>query len=305
LKYADKIAEQSPAGSTENAKSATASEAIATAAKESSAPAPAASTWKFSGSGSTSAAVPTAAPTKASFGFNSAPKTTPADAAAPPAKPSFGFSSAPKAAAPTDANPSAPPAKPSFGFLSGAAKTAVAPAAAPSKPALGGFTGFKGFGSGAAAPASSTTAAGGDGEGGDEEGDDAMPELEPEEVLKNAADNDEIIHETACKLFRFHKPENPTDSSDKAEWKESGKGTLSLTKEPGASKKRVLIRNTLGKISVNAFVCKGMNFKKSGKNGIQFMAVNEKGALVAYMAKVKPESVDEAFQVLSKAEADA
>lgn len=300
MKYADKIAEQTPASATSTSNPLE----VSTTAQPDTVPTPAASSWKLS---STSA---TAAPTNPSFGFNSSaskkltapgdPSAAPATTALPP-KPTFGFNSSTlKTATPLE-TPAAP-AKPSFGFLSTAVKPFTALTTATAKPALGGFTGFTGIVNGAAAnPGRSAPVDDEGGVAGDED-EDAMPELEPEEVLKNAADNDEILHETACKLFRFHKPADP---KDKAEWKESGKGTLSLTKEPGASKKRVLIRNTLGKISVNAFVCQGMNFKKSGKNGIQFMTVNEEGTLVAYMAKVKPEVLDDTFCVLSKAEMEA
>ena len=217
--------------------------------------------------------------------------------------------------------PASSTSKPSFGFLtsaptkSTAAPTTIAPAvASAAKPSFGGFSGFKGFGAGgnvsggaaATKPAAkpfgfaqvpSAGAVSGGGEEGGDDDEEAEPVLEPEEVLKNAKDTDEILYETNCKLFRYNK--------ETKEWKENGKGVLRVTVEPGKSVKRILIRNTVGKITVNANICKGMNFKKSGKNGIQFMTVNETGSLTAYMAKVRVESLEESFQFLSKAELES
>ena len=210
-----------------------------------------------------------------------------------------------------------PPAKPSFGFLSSSTKNSTAPAPATAPPAAPApaptkavFGGFKGFGGGSNAasttpattmksfglPTASSMSGTTDGSKEEEE-DEAEPILEPEEVLKNSTDTDEILYETKCKLFRY--------SKDTKEWKENGKGVLRVTVEPGQSVKRVLIRNTLGKITVNANICKGMNFKKSGKNGIQFMTVNEEGSLTAYMAKVRVETLEETLQLLTKAESEA
>jgi len=124
-----------------------------------------------------------------------------------------------------------------------------------------------------------------------------MPALEPEEVLRNDQDKDEILYETACKLFRFSKEDK--------EWRESGKGTLRVTREPGSTIKRILIRNSLGKITLNSNICKGMNFKKSGKNGVQFMAGDDSGKLQAYMAKVKNDVVSDTVDFLSKAEMES
>jgi hypothetical protein len=133
--------------------------------------------------------------------------------------------------------------------------------------------------------ASSTTEAN---KGGDEEGegdeDAGEPILEPEKILKNENDTDEILLEVPCKLLGFNKEEK--------EWKDSGKGNLRITKDPANQKKRILVRNTMGKITLNTSFYKDMKID-SVKGGIKFFAVvanpsdDKKTELKAFMLKLK------------------
>jgi hypothetical protein len=133
--------------------------------------------------------------------------------------------------------------------------------------------------------ASSTTEAN---KGGDEEGegdeDAGEPILEPEKILKNENDTDEILLEVPCKLLGFNK--------DEKEWKDSGKGNLRITKDPATQKKRILVRNTMGKITLNTSFYKDMKID-SVKGGIKFFAVvanpsdAQKTELKAFMLKLK------------------
>lgn len=93
-----------------------------------------------------------------------------------------------------------------------------------------------------------------DGEGGDDEGE---PILEPEKVLRNAADTDEILHEVPCKLYSY-------STADK-EWKDTGKGTFRITRDATTKKQRMLVRNTIGRINFNAGFFPGMKVEQVQK----------------------------------------
>lgn len=233
---------------------------------------------------------PSDAPHKPSFGggFSSAAATATATATMPKPAAFSGFSAAP---ASSGAPAAAAAAKvPNFGSFS-SANTASKPPAA--------FSGFGGFGGGAAfnsaAPAPAPAVSSGDGGEDEYEGEPILP---PETIHKNENDTDEILYETDCKAFRF-------DSSEK-EWKESGKGPLRITQEPGVAKKKILVRNAIGKITINAYIMKGMNFRKSGKAGLQFLAVvDASGKPQSFLVKVKPSEVDLTVQKFKHAEENA
>jgi hypothetical protein len=129
-------------------------------------------------------------------------------------------------------------------------------------------------------------------DGADEEEDDEPePIMEPEKVERNPDDKDEILHDVDCKLFRFAKETN--------EWKDVGRGSFKVTRDPDSGKTRILVRNTLGKITLNAAFYKGINFKKTGKAGIQFAAVTgDNMQLQSLLVKVKPADLDETFKQL-------
>jgi hypothetical protein len=159
------------------------------------------------------------------------------------------------------------------------------------KPVGGGFG--SGFGS--------TSAKEKDGEGDDDEGgeggDDGLVPLDPpEEILRNEQDKDDILYEVPCKLFRFNKAGG--------DWADKGKGTCRVTCNADSKKKRLLIRNTLGKITLNVNFFKGMAVKKSGKNGVQFFAPDESNGIQLFCAKVNPNELDKTYEFLSRIEAE-
>lgn len=214
---------------------------------------------------------------KSSTGFSFNSNSTPISALAP----STGFSVAPKVSLPPTTQPSS---------------------------TLGGFlgnAGFQGFGS---KPLNGNSQIGsvnlfgkpkGDEEGGDDgqgEGEEEVQQLEPVEILKNDNDTDEILYEVSTKLFRFDKSAN--------EWKDIGKGTLRVTRDQtqASAKKRILIRNNLGKITLNTNIWKGMTIKQSGKNGIQFFVPDETATIQLYLIKVKPDDLEKTLSFLSQIE---
>ena len=120
-------------------------------------------------------------------------------------------------------------------------------------------------------------------------GDEGEPILEPEKILKNEEDTDKILHEVPCKLFRYN--------TELKEWRDVGKGTLRITQElDGKQKQRILIRDPMGKITLNCYFLPGMKFDIMGKkkDGIRFIAaVGEKGdELMSMMVKLKPEDIN-------------
>lgn len=235
------------------------------AAANATAPAPS-STFNFS---ATALAAPPAFNGFGGFGTASIPSTTSAMPTA--TQPSFSFSGSSFVAAPTSAPAPAPAFTGfSFGQLSKAPETSAFPSfLATSSEAAGG---------------------GGDAGGGDEEGED-HPILPPEVVLRNEADTDEILLDIPCKLFRYDK--------DRNEWADGGKGTFRITTDPESHKSRILVRNAMGKITINSSFYQGMKFDKTGKNGIKFNAIGEDSKLKTVMAKVKPEDLDSALSKLN------
>ena len=196
-----------------------------------------------------------------------------------------------------------PTKQPDFGGF-GTTTTAPKPAfsvSLPEKttaPAVGGFTaGFK------AAPATTSfgniaSSSGPGGTASSSQEYEGEPILEPEKIYKNENDTDEILYEANCKAFRF-------DTTEK-EWKDSGKGSLRMTQEPGVDKKKILVRNTLGKITINAYIFKGMNIKQAGKTGLQFMAVvDASGVPQSFLVKVKATDIQTALDKFTKAEQEA
>lgn len=234
--------------------------------------------------------------TTPSFGLKKLEPPTSSQAEAPP-KAFTGFSFPSNSSTPS--LPTVSPAPFSFG-----AKPA-APAGSNGGPStnLGGFlgAGFGGskiatnaapqFGLGFSKPKAEEEGAD-EGEGEGEE----VQQLEPIEILKNENDTDQILLEVSTKLFRFDKNSN--------EWKDIGKGTLRVTCDPSqpSSKKRILIRNNLGKISLNTNIWKGMSIKQSGKNGIQFYVPDESKTIQLFLIKVKPEELQKTFNFISQIE---
>jgi hypothetical protein len=257
-------------------------------------PAPDAKPFSFTLGGNTSAPLAFAAPP-------AAPQEKKADPAPFPSSGfSFSFSKPTEnatdkpAAAPAPftfnlSGPTAPPAAPSTTFPSTSFSFtgSLLPKPAESsdnKPAPFSFlsTPASSF---AFAPAQNKEADGDDGDGGDDEGE---PILEPEKILKNENDTDEILLEVPTKLFGFNQEDK--------EWKESGKGTLRITKDPATQKRRILVRNTMGKITLNTAFYKEMKIDQV-KGGIKFNGVvaqvkdPSKTELKSFMLKLKDSDI--------------
>ncbi len=167
----------------------------------------------------------------------------------------------------------------------------------------GGLFGFPSAGPGfsfSAAPGQSAVRAEADddGAGGGEDGEeDAAPMLEPEKVLRNESDTDEVVHEVEkCKIFRFKKENN--------EWVEFGKGLFRITMDKDTKARRMLVRNLTGKVMLNAAFFRGMTFTKIGKNGIRFMAVvDDSGEPKMIMIKLKEEEFAPTMKALTNSAA--
>lgn len=251
------------------------------------------------------APVPAAASTATSApfaGFSFSAKPAPAAAAAPAATtassaPFSGFTFGTPA---TATAPAAPPATSfSSSFTFGGTALGGAPAAAAAMPSFGGF-------GASAVPAMAATAVGGVAGGEDEEGggdEEGEPILEPEKVLRNAADTDEILHEVPCKLFSF-------STADK-EWKDTGKGTFRITRDPATQKQRMLVRNQVGRINFNASFFAAMKVEKVGKKlkfaafvSVEAPALNSEGKTTTrtemknFMIQLKPEDLDATQRVM-------
>ena len=107
---------------------------------------------------------------------------------------------------------------------------------------------------------------GDDDDGGESEGE---PMLEPEIILRDENDKDEILYQTDCILRRLDMKAEP-----KPEWKDVGKGSLRVTYDPNTGVRRILVREkTMGKVTLNASFFASQKFEKKGKNSIQFAAV--------------------------------
>ena len=178
-------------------------------------------------------------------------------------------------------------AAPPSAFSSSSTETSTLPKPAASSAFSSSSLMSNPFSSFGAAPAPLTQASSGANENDGEEGgdDEAEPILEPEKVERNPDDKDEVLHEVACKLFRFAKETN--------EWKDVGKGSLKVTRDPDTKKTRMLVRNAMGKVSLNVAFYKGMSFTKTGAAGIRFAAVygNEDNKLQSLLMKLKPADV--------------
>jgi hypothetical protein len=251
------------------------------------------------GGDAAAAAAPAAAPAVAvksssasAFSLSAAPASVSAIGSK---EPSFSFSAKPAAPVAAVPAPAAAPAS-AFGGLGGFS-FAKPPDAAPAAEASSGgmfsfssgfkpsstFPTFAPSASSAAAPAPAVAAA-----AEEEEGEEIMA---PEVVHRNENDDDEILHEVDCKLFRFNKAHK--------EWMDAGKGKFRVSKGKDTGKKRILLRNMTGRIMINAFFYKDMSFTKLGKNGIRFLLViDDSGEPKMLMIKVKQENLESTLSFL-------
>jgi hypothetical protein len=130
--------------------------------------------------------------------------------------------------------------------------------------------------------------------------------------MRNEEDKDEILFETLCTLKRL-------DTVNK-EWKDSGKGTLRVTKDPDSGKQRILVRElTMGKVTLNAAFFAAQTFKKVGlrEDSVQFPAMvanpnpvdpdapagssHPDTSLETFVLKVKADRVDKAMEAFQQA----
>jgi hypothetical protein len=147
--------------------------------------------------------------------------------------------------------------------------------------------------------------------GGDDDDEGAPPEEEPEKVYKNDKDTSvSIEHEKECKLMRL--------SDDGTDWLDCGKGNMSIARDTDTSKKRIIVRNQMGNILVNAYFFRQQNFEKHLNRagiakGVKFMAVVEVdvggGKMEmkprTYIVKLKTEDVEDTLSKLLAAVASA
>lgn len=133
----------------------------------------------------------------------------------------------------------------------------------------------------------------GEEDGGDDEGE---PILEPEKILRNENDKDDILIDVQCKLLGY--------SKELSEWRDKGKGSFRLTKDPDTSKKRMLVRNTMGKITFNAAFFKNMKIDRHKDSLLfsAFVAADEtsKPDFQRFTLKLKADDVEKVKGLLEK-----
>ena len=72
------------------------------------------------------------------------------------------------------------------------------------------------------------------------------------------------------------------------EWIDVGKGNFRVTKCSVTGKQRMLVRNSVGKITFNAAFYKGMNIKRFSKDKLSFgVVVDDSGLLRNFILKLK------------------
>lgn len=136
-------------------------------------------------------------------------------------------------------------------------------------------------------------------DGGDGEGElvEEEPILAPEKVLRNENDKDIILVEAPAKLHNF--------STELKEWRDTGKGTFRLTEDPATRKKRMVMRNGTGKITLNAAFFKGFKVERS-KAGLSFKAfvAKEEGSSATeykqFLLKLNDINTDKVYNLMEK-----
>jgi hypothetical protein len=169
---------------------------------------------------------------------------------------------------------------------------------------LPAFTGFTGFSGGTSSHVTGTgfTSAVPARFGEDDEGDDGNegePILPPEKILRNEDDKDEQLYEVPCKLFRLN--------TESKEWGDLGSANLRITRTHDTGRKRLIVRNTMGKPLVNAYFYKNQKFETVKRNNIKFSAyVAEEGAspsLKQFLVRVKEKDLDNTVKELEESAA--
>lgn len=150
----------------------------------------------------------------------------------------------------------------SGGVSSTSSTSASSPAASSSKP----FSGF-GFGSNntvATAPVPTPASAAGD------NNEDSFQKEDPAEVIHETNEEEDCTHECRAKYGRMLKGTK--------EWKLFSAGVLRLYRHKKTDARRMVLRNSIGKVQLNLAIQKGQKFvetEKSNKGYVQFMAVQD------------------------------
>lgn len=100
--------------------------------------------------------------------------------------------------------------------------------------------------------------------------EDSFPEEKPDEALRENNPDEECVYEVKAKYYK----------RGNNEWKNHGTGNLRINVHKTLSKKRLVMRNTVGKVQLNVALHQGMQLqqvpnKKLG--GVQFYAKLEDG----------------------------
>ena len=95
-----------------------------------------------------------------------------------------------------------------------------------------------------------------------------MPPEEPTVVQRADDGDEEAAHEARVAIKR-----HASDDGGAAEWKDAGKGTLRLMRHKANGKGRIVVRNDLGKPTLNCALSNKMKFVPQGDAGVLFQAV--------------------------------
>jgi hypothetical protein len=246
--------------------------------------------------------VPADAKPKGSFG-STAPTAAPAAAVTP----TFSFGSAPPMASTAEATtPSFSFGAPVPGATAGVAPSFSFGAAPPQALSASAPKPFGSFAFGSSAPSQATAAARpmafsfgsvvsvGDSAPGAETEDDAMPKEEPSKVEAIADPHWKDIYSFHAKYYKY--AEN--------EWKSYCRALVKVEVHRENGKKRMVMRDGIGKVQLNLSLAKGMKFQsvpKGKKTFIRFTALQD--PVVGpenFMYQVKPAVMEEAVAELNR-----
>lgn len=130
----------------------------------------------------------------------------------------------------------------------------------------------------------------------EEEGE---PIMEAEKALRNEDDKDDILCDCPCKLLRF---DSDKGDGGKGEWTDVGKGIFRVTKCPESNKQRMLVRNTVGRITFNAAFYRGMKITRYSKVMLSFgVVVDPSGPLRNFLLKLKDTDIDSVCTIMEAA----
>eukprot|EP00752_Nemacystus_decipiens_P003340 g3090.t1 len=115
--------------------------------------------------------------------------------------------------------------------------------------------------------------------------EDAMPKEDPSKLERAPGEeNEEVVGHFRAKLFRFKMSERA--------WGDMGVGMLRLMKHTTNDNRRMVLRNDMGKVLLNAAVYEGMGVTKA-KNTIKFVANVEGDGPTTFMVKVTADDIDD------------